>query len=256
MILYTFPDPETVAAKAVDFLLEAAADAIDARGRFCVALSGGSTPRLVHRALAIDRRFTDEILEKTHFFWGDERNVEPTDPDSNVRMAIETLIVPRRVPRANFHPPKAFGANLDAEALRYEVEIKRHAPLAPTGHPAFDLVFLGLGTDGHTASLFPGTKALHEQHRTFVANEVPQLETRRVTLTFGAINSARNIIVLATGASKADILDEICVPTSNRKPRYPIERVRGNGSNVMFLADHAATRKFTTEQRRFYSIQF
>ena len=256
MILESYPDPETVAAKAVDYLLAAADEAIKARGKFCVALAGGSTPRLVHRALAIDRRLTDEVLAKTHFFWGDERNVPPTDPDSNIRMALETLLAPRRVPRSNIHPPRAIGENLDAEALRYEIEIKKHAPLSPSGHPRLDLVFLGMGTDGHTASLFPGTRALDEKFRTFVANDVPQLATKRVTLTLGAINAAGTVLILVTGKDKAGMLDLVSPPTATPKPRYPVQLVRGNGSNVRLLADHAATSRMTTEQRRFYKIDF
>lgn len=256
MILYTFPDPETVATKAADYFIEAAEDAISEKGKFCVALSGGSTPRLVHRALAIDKRLTDEMIEKIHWFWGDERPVEPTHEESNVRMAFETLLGPRRVSRANVHAPRGHAPNLDSESLHYELEIKKVVPLSPTGHPRFDLVFLGMGTDGHTASLFPGTKALDETLRTYVANEVPQLETKRLTLTFGAINSAANVIVLVAGKDKAEMLDEVCVPRSNPTPRYPVQRVRAHQGPAIFLADHAATRTFTTEQRKFYNIDY
>lgn len=254
MIIYSYPTEAEAAEQAAGLIVEAALDALDSRGEFTIALSGGSTPRRIYEELADCDRLTDEMLAKTHFFWGDERAVGSNHADSNVRMALDSLLNPRKVPRANIHMPKGGAENLGAEALRYEIEIKRTVRLGSSGFPCFDLVLLGIGTDGHTASLFPGTAALDDNVRTFVDNDVPALQARRLTLTFNAINSASNIMVVAPGRKKAEVLKDVFT-RNGKAPVYPIERVRGNGSNIVWITDAAGVSMFSDEQLEQFGIR-
>lgn len=168
-----------------------------------VALSGGSTPRRLYRLLATEYR--DRIpWDRVSLFQVDERWVEPDDPDSNWRMIREELV--DRVPGVTAHPvphrdPRA--------AERYEETLRSALPRNDAGIPVFDLVLLGMGADGHTASLFPGTAALEERDRLVVVNEVPQLDTRRITLTYPVIEAARRRWFLVAGPDKAEPLARV-----------------------------------------------
>ncbi|MEQ8818693.1 MAG: 6-phosphogluconolactonase [Sumerlaeia bacterium] len=258
MIIYCYEDPEMLAEAAARMFVEAAMDAILDHDSFNVALSGGSTPPVLHRHLADSEYFTPEIIAKSRFFFGDERSVPPDHEESNVKLARDTLFRPCDIPRELVHVPNGGSDNLELEALRYEITIKRHVPLSPgTGIPSLDLVILGMGPDGHTASLFPGTAALHvPPYRVFVSNEVPQLNTHRLTMTYSAINAASHILIMVTGEKKAPVMREIFDPQrrENVTNPYPIEGVRGNGSNVIWLADHAAISQFSQEQLDYFSI--
>ena len=253
MIVYPFPTIDALCEMAADLIVEAALDAIDHHGTFNLALSGGRTPRTLYQRLVTFPRFTADIVASTQLFVGDERPVPTGHEESNSGMIRRLLVAPRRFPRDHVHFPNGGAENLELEALRYEIEIKRQCGLAPTGFPCFDLTILGVGHDGHTASLFPESKALDEKYRTYIINSVTSLRTRRLTLTFPALNSSRHILVLCCGLEKASILAHVFA-IGRRDPIYPIERIVGNGQNVIWLVDHEATSKFTDEQREFYQI--
>jgi 6-phosphogluconolactonase len=187
--------PELIEAAAAH-VRSAAAAAIAARGRFRIALAGGSTPRALYPALVSSVDWT-----RANVFFGDERSVSPDDPQSNYRMARETLLDPAQVPPANVVRWRGEDPDLDAAARDYQLALTSGASA-----PWLDLALLGLGPDGHTASLFPGTSGLAEQDRLAVAVDVPQMGTRRLTLTYPALCGARDVCFLVTGRDKAAAL--------------------------------------------------
>jgi 6-phosphogluconolactonase len=223
----------TVAADLASLATAAAADvraiaaaAIAARGRFRIALAGGSTPRALYPHLVAGIDWT-----RTDVFFGDERAVRPDDPQSNYRMARETLLEPARVPEANVFRWRSESPDLDAAARDYEQALRaRDAP------PWIDLALLGLGPDGHTASLFPGTSALAVEDRLAVAVEVPQLATRRLTLTYPTLLGAKHVIFLVTGAEKRAALADVLRPGST----LPAARVIQRSAPVRILCDAEA----------------
>jgi 6-phosphogluconolactonase len=223
----------TVAADLASLATAAAADiralaaaAIAARGRFRVALAGGSTPRALYPHLVTGIDWT-----RADVFFGDERAVPPDDPQSNYRMARETLLDPARVPEANVFRWRAEAADLDGAARDYEQALRaRGEP------PWLDLALLGLGPDGHTASLFPGTPALQVEDRLAVAVEVPALATRRLTLTYPALLGAAHVMFLVTGREKRTALAEVLRPGST----LPAARVIQRSTPVRILCDAEA----------------
>jgi 6-phosphogluconolactonase len=207
MTMEVFSDARAVTAAAVEVVVEAAARAIDAAGRFLIALSGGSTPRDVFQQLAAPG-FADRVeWEAVHVFWGDERCVAPTDPSSNYAMAREILLDRVGVKPGHVHRIRGED-NPEAAAGAYERLLRRSfsTPEGPPGHDTgsrFDLVLLGMGPDGHTASLFPHTSAVGETQRWVVPVESPVPPSRRVSLTPPVINAAAQRLFLVTGEGKA-----------------------------------------------------
>lgn len=244
MNVVVFRSEEENARAAARLIIERGIEALRERGIFHIALSGGSTPVRIYKALLADPIFA-ALVPKTHLWWGDDRSVGHEHNDSNVKLAVENLIAPAHFPYVNVHPPLSGNADLDAEAMRYEALLRKYLPADPSGLPIIDVQLLGMGDDGHTASLFPGTKALAERERLFVANEVPQLKTRRLTMTLPMLNASRQILVAITGAKKAARVGEI-IGTENTgglpdpATDYPVELVVGNGSNVTWFLDEAA----------------
>jgi 6-phosphogluconolactonase len=199
------PGPADLAEAAAREVADAASDAVADRGRFCIALSGGSTPRALHERLA-KTPFREEVpWKRTLFFWGDERCVPPRSPRSNYRMARETLLAPLRIPPAQVFRMRGEIEPGRAAHLYRDVLAKQFGP----GRPVFDLILLGLGSDGHTASLFPETRALAENRRATVANWVPKLREWRLTLTYPALQAARRVVFLVSGAEKAAVAARI-----------------------------------------------
>jgi len=215
-----------MAAAAAEEVRAIAAATIAARGRFRVALAGGSTPRAVYPHL-----LTGVDWARTDVFLGDERAVPPDDPQSNYRMARETLLAPAHVPDANVHRWRAEAADLDAAARAYEQTLR-----AGGGPPWLDLALLGLGPDGHTASLFPGTSALQVEDRLAVALDVPALKTRRLTLTYPALLGATQVIFLVSGAEKRSALADVLRPGST----LPAARIVQRATGVRILCDAEA----------------
>ena len=186
------------------------ADAVAQRGRFTIALAGGSTPAALYSLLASSPLSAEIDWPRWHVFWGDERCVPPDHPDSNYGMAKRTLLDHVPIPPSHVHRMHGEG-NPSGAAAEYEHTL--HEALAPDGR--LDLALLGIGVDGHTASLFPGTAAIYERDRSVVANWVPHLGAHRITLTLPALNGARHVAVLATGADKADAVRRALAPRSD-----------------------------------------
>ena len=203
-------------------------------GRFAVALSGGNTPRALHTALA-GAEFRSRISWDTvHFFWGDERVVPADHPDSNYRMAYETLMSKVPVPQQNIHRVETErGAQGAAEA--YEKTLREFFARSVGGAPRFDLILLGVGDDGHTASLFPGSPALREEKRWVVATHVEKLKSERVTFTLPVLNAAANVIFLVSGKAKAKPAHDTRSPDSD----LPAAQVRPAG-RLLWVFDRAA----------------
>ncbi|MCP3982711.1 MAG: 6-phosphogluconolactonase [bacterium] len=231
-----FADAEEVAEAAAKKVAETVKKAVEKNERCIVALAGGNTPRRLYEKLAAEP-YRDEVpWTKTYFVFGDERCVAPDDEASNHRMAQELLFTPLEIPAHRVLRMKGEQVPADA-ARRYEVRLKDLFLNQPKRH--FDLVLLGVGADGHTASLFPGTAALAEEEKWVAANEVPQLEAWRLTLTLPALNSARRVILLATGEEKARVIAEAFCGVKHDEP-YPCERVAPYHAKREVLVDAAA----------------
>ena len=233
------PDLDAVSRAALEELLRAMRDAIEERGRFTIALAGGHTPAKMY-ALWVDAksRGVRTPWDKVHLFWGDERYVPHTDPLSNYRMARETLIAHVPIPPANVHPmpaPEAF-ATPEKAAEAYEAELRKYFGSAP---PALDLQLLGLGVEGHTAALFPGSPALEEKMRWVAAIEVPAKPPQRLTLTPVLLNQAQNTFFLVCGADKREIIGALRSEPTSRPSQYPAGMIRPEGRVLWFL-DNAA----------------
>jgi len=213
--------------------------AIQGAGRFTVALSGGSTPRSFYSLLA---EKTDVPWNKIFFFFGDERHVPPDDPDSNFRMAGEALFSRAPVPPENIYRVPAEIPDADTAAQSYEQTLRQFFHLDDDNDealPRFDLILLGMGPDGHTASLFPGTAALHEDDRLVTANWVEKSKTWRITLTYPVINNSAEIVFLVAGAEKQDAL--LAVLQGKPDPEtYPAQGIRPDNGRVVWFVDQAA----------------
>lgn len=199
--------PEAVATATADHFVAAAGDAIADRGVFRVALSGGGTPKLVYPRLLEPERVRAVDWSRVEFFWGDERAVPPDHPESNFGVAYHALIAQLPATRHDrIHRMAAEAPDLDGAALSYESEIRLAFDARGRQPPAFDLIWLGMGPDGHTASLFPGSEALDESDRWVVGNWAPSQAAWRMTMTFPLINAAREALFVVTGADKAAAL--------------------------------------------------
>jgi 6-phosphogluconolactonase len=203
MQLTVLDSAEDVAMAAAERFVTQVNTSIRERGRFAAVLSGGSTPKKTYELLATPD-FRDRVRwTSVHLFFGDERTVPPDHPDSNYRMAYNAFISHVPIPTENVHRMKGEMEPVSS-ARKYEAELRAFFP--NLAWPAFDLVFLGLGDDGHTASLFPDTEALYEQTAWVVSNWVEKLKTVRLTLTIPALNHASQILFLVTGTAKAPVI--------------------------------------------------
>ena len=235
-----FPNIEELNEFAARKFAEIAADSIKVRGRFSVALSGGSTPKALHTLLTSDKFKSEIDWQDIFFFFGDERNVLPTDAESNFRMAKETLFTP-----LNIREDKIFRWQtelMDAKAIveNYRLKLRNFFELTEENMPRFDLIFLGMGDDGHTASLFPGTEALRETEKIVTSNFVEKLSTTRLTLTYPVLNNARNIMFLVKGAEKAETLKQV-LEGDLQPEKYPSQAVKPiDGELYWLVAEDAA----------------
>lgn len=231
------PDPAAVAVSAADRIVAAARNAIRRRGVFRIALSGGSTPLAVHPLLLARPRVDAVDWSRVAFFWGDERTVPPDHPDSNFGTAKRALL--DRLPGVqpgDVHRMPAEREDLDAAAQDYQDELARAFAVAPDSKrpPAFDLVWLGMGRDGHTASLFPESTALAERRRWVVATWAPGPACWRMTLTFPILNAAREALFVACGPDKAAAFHAV----REGSGQTPAARVRAR--RTLWLVDAAA----------------
>ena len=233
-----YADADELALEAARRFARLAGQYVGERGRFTVALSGGSTPRSMFTILA-NEPFLDTVpWSSILFFWGDERTVPPDHQESNYRMANETLLSRVRVPRENIFRIPAEGRSPDFAAAAYAESLAQTLDCS-TGLPRFDLILLGMGPDGHTASLFPFTTALHVIDRICVANHVGRLQTYRITLTRVSINEARNVTFLVSGADKAEALKAVLEGPAEPY-RYPSQLIRPRNGSLLWMADEAA----------------
>ena len=233
-------DPEAVARAAARRFVQLAAEAIADHGAFSVALAGGSTPKRIYELLATDDEFKDKVpWRDAHVFFGDERTVPHDHADSNFRMAHEALLSRVALPAENIHPMKGTG-DAAANASLYEDDLR--AFFGGEEWPRFDLVMLGMGDDGHTASLFPSTAALAEASAWVVPNWVEKFDTWRITLTAPAINHARHVLFTVTGAAKADRLREVLYGVRDPE-RLPSQSIQPAAGTLEWFVDKAAAAK-------------
>ena len=233
-----FHDAAELARAAADEISFRIQETLRASERFTWALSGGSTPRALYRLLASDTYREYMPWHAIHFFWGDERHVPPDHAESNFRLAREAMLDAVPMPAENIH--RIAGEEPDAEraAKLYEDELRSFFALAPGEWPRFDLVLLGLGKDGHTASLFPGSAAVRERERLVMAPWAEAQRAFRITLTPPVLSHARRALFLVGGAEKAAALQAVLA--GRREPdRYPAQAVEGNR---LWLVDREAAR--------------
>lgn len=241
-----FPDAEALSRAAAEEFVRLARSAIDTGGRFTVALSGGSTPRRLYQLLAAAPLREQVDWTRVEFFWGDERSVPPTHKDSNYRMAREAMLDTLDVPAGHVHRLHGESSDLDTAAQSYQAELARVFGIPPTGDPPrFDLVLLGMGPDGHTASLFPHTAALQETVRWVVPNRVPQKNTDRLTLTVPVLNAAAVVLFLIAGEDKTDRLAEVLEGPPDTA-RLPSQLIRPYDGQLLWFVDTAAAKKLKT----------
>lgn len=226
---------------AAEEFVRAGRSAIGAQGRFTVALSGGSTPKALYSLLAAS--YANFAWNRVFLFFGDERHVPPTDPESNYRMVQESLLSKITIPAENVFRVRAENPDAGAAASDYEAQLRRVFELKSGEFPRFDLILLGMGPDGHTASLFPDSAALDEQSRLVVANWVAKFNTHRITFTFPVLNRAAEVMFMASGADKADMLHQVL--EGKNTPPLPSQRVQPTDGKLLWLLDEPAAAKLT-----------
>ncbi|HXZ19858.1 MAG TPA: 6-phosphogluconolactonase [Candidatus Acidoferrales bacterium] len=234
-------DAAAVAREGAARFIALAREAIKDRGTFHVALSGGKTPAAMYRVLAADDVRPSVDWSRVQLYWSDERSVPPEHADSNFGMADRELITKISIPAANVHRMEAERTDADRAAQEYEALLRKMLPSGPGGFPCLDLIYLGMGPDGHTASLFPGCVGLSEKSRGVIFQPVVIADgskTHRMTFTFPLLNAARVVLFLVTGADKTQRLREVLEGTHT--PPYPSQNVRPNAGERVFLADRAA----------------
>lgn len=237
MKLKVFESPAEVARAAAEHFVEQCRQSVQRSNGFCVALSGGSTPKLLYELLANPHEpFREQIdWDKTFFFFGDERNVPPDHPDSNYRMVYEAMLA--HAPKTNVY--RIPGEKPAAEAAEEYEDVLVEVFGADV--PDLDLIFLGLGEDGHTASLFPHSPALKETERLVAASWVEKFNSYRITLTLPVLNNGKSVVFLVTGASKAEVLKQI-TKTERKPDLFPAQAISPTNGVVSWLVDKAAAR--------------
>jgi 6-phosphogluconolactonase len=226
---------------AAEEFVRLANEAVEARGRFNVALSGGSTPRGAYELLADEKAgFRGRVpWEEVHFFWGDERHVPPGHPESNYHMANEAMLSRVPVPSENVHRIPAENPDAAQAAQEYAKALRQFFGLGAGQLPRFDLILLGMGSDGHTASLFPGTTAVYEQISLVVAPWIDKFKTHRITLTPPVLNNAACVIFLVSGDDKAETLRAVLHGTY-QPDRFPAQVVCPVNGRLIWILDRGA----------------
>ena len=242
VVVESLPDEATrLAAELCKTII---CESVAQRGRAYVALSGGITPRATYQLLAKTATTGAVPWSQVEVFFGDERDVPHDDVDSNFRMVQQTLLDYLPITPSQVHPMPADAEDLDRAAAAYEQTVRKIVPARADGRPCFDLILLGMGAEGHTASMFPCTpEALEEKTRLVVAHFVPVLGRRRMTFTFPLINAARNVIVLVTGDDKADVAATILDGDEQAKSKLPAARIAPDDGLCTLVLDAAAARR-------------
>ena len=243
-----FPEAGALTRRAAEEFLKCVAEAVAQKGSFTVALAGGSTPQALYSQLAEEPLRSQIPWEKLHFFFGDERHAPPDGAESNFRMANEALfskgvIQPDQITRIKGEYP-----DTEKAALEYEQVLRAYFKLKDGEYPRFDLVLLGMGEEGHTLSLFPGTKALHATDRIVVRNWVGKLYTERITLTATAANHASRVIFMVTRADKAPALKAV-LEGPYEPEQLPAQLIQPASGKLLWLVDQAAGSMLETGTR-------
>ena len=243
-------DSTAIAQTAAAEFLEAAKKAVREKGNFRVALSGGSTPKALY-GLLMDNPVLQAMVPwgKIQFYFGDERHVPPDDTESNFRMATEAMLAKAPVDAKQVHRIKGEKRNAAQAAEEYEEDLRTSFGLAEGQLPRFDLVLLGMGPEGHTASLFPGTKALREEHRLVVSNWVGKLYTDRITLTPPVLNNAARIMFMVHGGEKAPALKAV-LEGRYEPDQLPAQIIKPKEGKVLWLVDPTAAAMLTPQAKR------
>lgn len=236
MNLEILETPRDLARAAAELFVAKSNEAVAARGIFTIALSGGSTPKVLYQLLADPNKpFREQVpWSSIHFFWADERHVPPDHPESNYRMANEAMLSKVPVAKNNVHRVMSENPDAAEAAENYEQTVLRIVSGKP---PRFDVILLGVGTDGHTASIFPGSEVLHETKRLVAAPWVEKLKSYRITMTLRLINNAASVVFLVSGAEKAEIVKEM----AQGPKRYPAQEIRP--AEVRLMLDREAASK-------------
>jgi 6-phosphogluconolactonase len=234
------PDGAAIARRAAQEFVQAAASAVREKGSFNVTLAGGSTPKALYSLLVDDPTLRSQVpWDKMHLFFGDERHVPPDHPDSNFRMATEAMISKAPLKREQVTRIKGEYPDAEQAALEYEKALREYFKLKDGEYPRFDLVLAGMGNEGHTLSLFPGTKALHAEGRVVVRNWVGKLYTERITLTAPAACNAAQVIFMVTGADKALALKAV-LEGPFEPEQLPAQLLQPKNGKLLWLVDAAA----------------
>jgi 6-phosphogluconolactonase len=233
-----FPDIDALSRAALEQLLSDLRESIAHRGRGAIALSGGHTPEKMYALWAATEKYRNETdWNRVHLFWGDERYVPQDDPLSNYRMTSEALLAHVPIPAANVHAAPTNLPTPEKAAEAYDQELRKFFGAAA---PAFDVTLLGLGPEGHTASLFPNSPALLEKSRWVVPVQVAAVPPNRLTFTLPALNSSRNTYFLVAGENKRPILSALRAEPETRPSAYPAGRIRPTDGRVLWFLDQAA----------------
>ena len=230
--------PQELFAAAAEEVFRASEEAVKEHGLFTIALSGGSTPKSLYNLLATNARIALP-WDRMFFFWSYERHVGPADPDSNYRMANEAMLSKVPVPPGNIFRVPGENPDADAVAQAYEKTILQFINLKSGQVPRFDLILLGLGPDGHTASLFPGTDGVNETSKLVIANWVEKLKTSRISFTLPLINAAECVAFLVSGTDKAAVLKTVLEGDGSGE-QYPAKMVKPANGKLIWFVDRAA----------------
>jgi 6-phosphogluconolactonase len=241
--VHIFGNQEGISPFLCNCWMEISTESIRRKGLFTVALSGGKTPVPFYQNMSETR--TDYPWEKTHLFLADERFLPLDHPDSNYRLLKQTLLNNRQIPYENVHPVPAGTPDLQASADNYERELTRFFNLSPGQIPCFDFILLGIGEDGHTASLFPGSAALTEKRHLAAPVALDQVRHHRVTLTLPVINHAKYVLFLVTGEDKATVVRKVFC---QEDLSLPASRVRPESGNLVFVLDQEAGSQLTQQE--------
>jgi 6-phosphogluconolactonase len=233
------------AHQAAAFIASVSERAILANGRFIMVLSGGSTPKTLYQTLASPKWKIRLDWKKIHFLFGDERCVPPDHQDSNFNMAQASLFHPLAIPPNHIFRMRGEGEDPSPVAREYEQTIRQLTQTQPPAMPRIDLVLLGLGDDGHTASLFPGTSALQETKKIVTIGQAPTGIRSRLTLTLGVLNQAAMVLFLVTGKGKADMVRRILEPTSEEDRSLPAAQITPGSGQLVWMLDQAAAAGLT-----------
>jgi 6-phosphogluconolactonase len=244
--VYVCPDAAELARTAARRFVDWAWQSIAKDGNFNVALSGGSTPQELYRLLATTEFRAQVDWPRVHLFWGDERAVPPESAESNYGNARRELLVRVPIPPSNVHRMEAEDSNIGRAAHNYERTLREFLPLDDRGFPRFHLIFLGLGKEGHTASLFPGSKLLRETSRWVSTPIVPKIGARRMTLTLPVLEAAQRVVFLVSGEEKASILREVLC--NHPDPPLPAQMVKPREGERLFFVDEAAASQLSASQ--------